>query len=119
MLTREETRAIIVEINSSNNGVRYCYDQATDKLLITANGGLLPEQRALITANRADIVAYMTIPPCSGMCQRGHAIEWKFDASGVWLCACFYQPYALEVVEVPYQRVKEEKKSVKNYWHVA
>jgi hypothetical protein len=62
-----------------------------DTLYVTASGGLMDEQRELIREHKSELVALLTTPPeQSGMCVRGHAIVWRCNDYGLWVCACYF-----------------------------
>jgi hypothetical protein len=103
-------------ISSYNHKTTYqveCFDALSDKLIVTVPGGLLAEQRELIKRYRDELVALLTTPPeQSGTCVRGHAIVWRCNDYGLWVCACYF--VTSEATTPPEQSTPAS--TTRNYW---
>ena len=107
---RDRAREIHNEISGYNPYTRNAVRDG--KLYINAPGGLLPEQRALIIEHRDALIELLTTPPpIWGQCMRGHAIVWKLDVYGNWLCSCYFGDTAPSpVVSTPANPSQEHQK---------
>jgi hypothetical protein len=113
---RARARAVIGEISSYDPYTRYCVDNV-GMLHVSTAKGLTPEQKQLVRANKALLVEYLTSKPeQEGQCARGHAVNWKLDNYGNWLCACYFaeQP-VIKPVEQPGPATNVV--SMRDYWN--